>query len=262
MTAARPPVGSAARRSPMPQRRDVDATLALALEGYEFISRRCRRYGTDVFETRLLLRRTICMRGADAARIFYDPDRFTRRGVMPRRVQKTLFGQGGVQGLDGDAHRDRKQLFMSLMTPDAISDLAALTAQRLREHILCWQRTDKVVVFDEVGRILCGAVCAWAGVPLADAQLQRRTDDLRAMIDSPARVGPAHWAGRRARTRAERWVGDSIEQVRHGVLQAPEGRALHAIACNATPAGGCSTPMWPRSSCSTCCGPRWRSTGS
>lgn len=46
----------------------LDSSLALLSEGYTFVSRRCERLETDVFETRLMLRRAICMRGEEAAR--------------------------------------------------------------------------------------------------------------------------------------------------------------------------------------------------
>jgi fatty-acid peroxygenase len=37
------------------------------LRGYEFISNRCRRYGTDLFATRIMLKKVVCMQGAEAA---------------------------------------------------------------------------------------------------------------------------------------------------------------------------------------------------
>ena len=77
---------------PIPRDKGPDSTLRLVIEGYTFISERCRRYRSDVFQTRLLLRRTICMRGEDAARIFYDIGRFQRAGAAPGRIIKTLFG--------------------------------------------------------------------------------------------------------------------------------------------------------------------------
>src|SRR3546814_8326911 len=102
---------------PIPHDLSFDSTFALLLDPYGFISKRCRRYGADLFQTRLLLRPTICMTGPEAAELFYRQDLFARRGATPGRIQKTLLGQGGVQGLDGEAHRHRKQIFMSLMTP-------------------------------------------------------------------------------------------------------------------------------------------------
>ena len=84
--------------SRIPRDESVDGTLGLLRDPYGFVRKRCQRYGADLFETRLLLRRTICMTGPEAAQLFYDPDRFRRRGAMPGRVRRTLLGVGGVQG--------------------------------------------------------------------------------------------------------------------------------------------------------------------
>lgn len=92
----------------MPRGTRLDSTLALLRDPYGFIARRSRRFQSEVFETRLLLRETICMTGPRAAELFYDEERFMRRGATPGRIQDTLFGRGGVQGLDGTAHRHRK----------------------------------------------------------------------------------------------------------------------------------------------------------
>lgn len=80
-----------------------DSTLALLREGYTFIGARCDRLRTDAFSTRLVLTRAICLRGADAARLFYSSDRFTRVDAMPRSVLHLLQDTGSVQLLD--AHR-------------------------------------------------------------------------------------------------------------------------------------------------------------
>ena len=45
---------------------------ALLHEGYSHITNRCRRLGSDVFETRLLAQATVCMQGPEAARAFYE----------------------------------------------------------------------------------------------------------------------------------------------------------------------------------------------
>jgi fatty-acid peroxygenase len=60
-----------------------DETLALLAEGYDFIPERCRRNRSDIFETRLMLARVVCMVGEEAAEVFYEPDRFTRKGALP-----------------------------------------------------------------------------------------------------------------------------------------------------------------------------------
>jgi fatty-acid peroxygenase len=198
----------------IPRDKSFDSSLSLFLEGYNFISKRCARYQSDIFETRLMLQKAVCMRGEEAARIFYDTDKFQRNGAMPKRARKTLVGEGGVQTLDDEAHRLRKQMFMSLMTPEGIGKLAALTTEQWRAYLDKWEKIKKVVLFHEVEEILCRAVCLWAGVPLKESEVRKRTNDFGSMIDSPAAIGPRHWKGRLARRRAEKWIGNIIEQIR------------------------------------------------
>ncbi|MER8545794.1 hypothetical protein [Mesorhizobium sp. M0684] len=95
---------------PIP-RAAFDSTLALLREGYDFISARCRRMNTDIFATRLMLRPAICVRGAEAAEMFYGGDHFTRIGAMPQTTLRLLQDKGSVQALDGAAHRHRKARF-------------------------------------------------------------------------------------------------------------------------------------------------------
>ncbi|RZU77634.1 fatty-acid peroxygenase [Micromonospora kangleipakensis] len=216
--------------SSIPVDRSPDSTLAFLREGYRFIGDRCERYGSDIFQTRLLLEPTICLRGRPAAELFYDNERFRRRGAMPMRAQRTLTGVGGVQGLDDAAHRARKAMLMSVMTPVAIRQLGQLIDDEWRARIPAWERSGPVVLHDEVARMLTRAVCAWAGVPLADSDVARRTAELHAMIEAPAAVGPRYWRGLLGRRHGERWAGDVVDRARAGTLPAPEGSALRVIA--------------------------------
>jgi fatty-acid peroxygenase len=214
----------------MPRDRAPDSTLALLREGYRFISRRCDRYGGDAFQTRLLGRRTVCLRGRDAARLFYDTDRIERHGAAPGRIRKTLTGVGGVQGLDGPEHRDRKRMFMSIMTPARIGALGDLFERRWRDRIPAWRRAGRVVLHDEVGWLLCRAVHDWAGVPLDAHDLRSRTGQLQAMIAGPAGIATGYLRGRLARVAAERTIADQVRRVRAGELNPPPGSALRIIA--------------------------------
>ncbi|CAD7025760.1 cytochrome P450 [Pseudorhizobium halotolerans] len=216
--------------SRIPRDRSFDSTLALLLDPYGFISKRCRRYGADLFQTRLLLRPTICMTGPEAAELFYRQDLFARSGAAPGRVQKTLFGQGGVQGLDGEAHRHRKQMFMSLMTPERIEALKELTAEWWRTYAQKWTTMDRVILYDEVQELLTRAVCAWVGVPLPEAEAGRRAAELTALFDYAGSVGPKHWWSRLSRRRCESWIEGIVEQIRAGDLSPPEGSAARVIA--------------------------------
>ncbi|MFD6568250.1 cytochrome P450 [Micromonospora profundi] len=214
----------------LPVDRSPDSTLAFLRAGYRFIGERCDRYDSDAFQTRILLTPTICLRGRSAAALFYDPDRFQRRNAMPLRVQRTLTGRGGVQGLDGPRHADRKAMFMSIMTSDNIRRLGQLFDDEWRIRIPAWEAAGPVRLYDEMGRLLTQVVCAWAGVPLATSQIDSRAVELHAMIEGPAMVGPRHWRGLLARRRAERWIGDLVERARVGTHPASPGSALQVIA--------------------------------
>lgn len=222
---------------PIPRDPSFDSTLALPLDGYAFIMKRQARLQSDLFETRLLLQKTICMSGAEAARLFYDNERFVRKGAMPRRIQLTLIGRGGVQGLDGDAHRARKRLFMALMTPESIARLLALTAAEWGRALPSWEQRRRVVLFDELQPILCRAACRWAGVPLLEEEVGRRTAEMAAMIDGAGGIGLRHWRARRARRRAEAWARTRIEAIRADRLPAEPESAAARIAAHRDPRG-------------------------
>lgn len=216
--------------SQIPKDRSLDSTLALAFDGYKFISKRCQRYQSDIFQTRLLLEKTICFKGEGAARIFYDLEKFSRKDAAPERVKKTLLGQGGVQGLDGDAHRQRKQMFMSLMADERIKQLADLTSEQWGIYAEKWEKMEKIVLFNEAQAVFCRAVCAWAGVPLQESEVEQRTNDIAAMIDGSGAVGPKHWRGRRGRKRAERWIEGIVGRIRTHQLEVAQESAAHVVA--------------------------------
>lgn len=152
----------------------LESSLALLGEGYPFIRDRCARLHSNVFQTRLLLQNTICLSGEDAARLFYDERYLQRAHAMPRMLIKTLVGQGGVQGLDGEAHRHRKRMFLQLLDGAAVEKLVSLAEQAWRQAIGEWQARPEVRLMTEVQLILTEAVCRWAGVPLAPAEREIR----------------------------------------------------------------------------------------
>lgn len=219
-----------AGQRPLPHDSRFDSTLALKRDPYRFIAKGCRRVGDDVFETRILLRRTICMSGPEAAELFYDVERFKRQGAAPLRLQATLFGKGGVQALDDERHYHRKRMFLGLMTPERIRRLGELSDEWWRIYAQRWEKAGKVELYRQAREVLCRAVFAWAGVPLAESDVDLRTTELTALFDSAGAVGPRHWHGLLARKRAERWAAGLIDQIRDGVLDVPEQTAVRVIA--------------------------------
>lgn len=207
----------------------IDSTIALGLEGYRFISSRCRSAGADSFSCRLLFRKAVCISGPGAAELFYDTSCFRRHGVAPRRIRKTLLGDGGVHGLDAAAHRHRKAMFLSVLGPQCLEPLRRRLQDVWMHAGASWSgRT--IDLFAEARRRLFRAVTGFAGVPFAEAEVESRSSDLMAMVDAFGAVGPRHWRGRLARRRSERWIADIIEQTRRGTLAAAPGSALAVIS--------------------------------
>ncbi|MFC0711917.1 hypothetical protein [Azorhizophilus paspali] len=161
----------------IPRNKGLDSTLALLHDPYRLIARRCRLHGSDLFETRLLLQKTLCMSGAEAARLFYDPERFVRQGAMSPWLQKTLFGVGG-EGLDGEAHRHRKHMFVALlMDSERVARLVETVHGQWQTYARGWERMEKVVLYDVLQDMLTWAVCAWAGILLAEEEAGPRARD-------------------------------------------------------------------------------------
>jgi fatty-acid peroxygenase len=207
-----------------------DSSLALLSDPYRFIGDRCRRFGTDLFEARILLHRSVCMTGPVAGAVFYDRERFLRTGAAPEPLQATLFGKGGVQGLDGEAHRHRKAMFMSLMAPARIEALAEHSTAAWRSLGAGSGAGSHIMLYAAAQRLLTRAVCDWAGVPLVGGEIDLRTRQLVALFDSAASLGIGHLFSRLARHHAERWLTTLIEAVRSERLEAPAGCALAVIA--------------------------------
>jgi fatty-acid peroxygenase len=208
----------------------TDRTLALLSEGYAFIPERCRQHETDVFETRIMLTRAVCMMGEEAVRVFYEPERFTRVGALPQTTLRLLQDKGSVALLDGEAHRKRKVMFLSLADPGGSERLADMMERQWRARIGRWESMDRVVLFREAEEIFCRAAYEWAGVPLTESEVGRRTREFSAMIEGAGSVGPRNWYGQLLRARTERWIRDLIEKVRARELDVPEESAAHIIA--------------------------------
>lgn len=226
-----------AETRPIPRDRGVDNTLALMTEGYRFIPNRMRQLKTDVFQTRLLGQTAVCIAGEEAARVFYDESKFRRRGAVPKRVQKTLMGEKAIQTMDDAAHKHRKQLFMSLMTPERLRLLNIYVTEEWRSAVERWSTMEEVLFFKEVEELMMRVACRWAGVPLRENEVEMRSRDMGALIDSFGAAGPRHWKGKTARKQSEDWIEKIVKAVRKGKLQAPNGTALQAMAWYKQPNG-------------------------
>lgn len=215
----------------IPRDQKFDNTIPLLFsEGYEFISNRCRRYGTDIFSTRIMLRRAFCTQGKEAAEQFYSPGRFTRRGALPLFAVTLIQDLGSVMMLDEEEHRRRKEMFLSLVTPEKLQHLAELTAFHWWAQAREWQGTRNITLLHEAYLPLCAAICEWSGLRLKDHTIRRRAAEFEAMIDGTGSIGPRNWRGHVMRARTERWMRTVVRGIREGRIRVPEGCAAQVIS--------------------------------
>jgi len=73
-------------------------------------------------------------------------------------------------------------------------------------------------------------VCAWAGVPLLEAEVNQRTRDLAAMIDGAGGVGLRYLRARWGREQSEQWIEMILDNIRAHELEVPENSAAYAFA--------------------------------
>ncbi|HWQ78902.1 MAG TPA: cytochrome P450 [Anaerovoracaceae bacterium] len=215
----------------------LDKTLSLMREGYLFIKNRTDKFQCNMVATHLMGEKVICMSGEEAAKLFYEPERFQRKSAAPKRVQKTLLGENAIQSMDGDAHIHRKHLFLSLLTPPDRKRLTEFVIKEMEAAIRRWEVRKSIVLFDEGNEILCKAVCLWAGIPLRKSEIRKRAEDFSLMVDAFGAVGLRYWKGKMARSRAEEWIKKIIEDVRSGKLKAEKDTALYNIAFFKEPDG-------------------------
>ncbi|MTE22218.1 cytochrome P450 [Streptomyces sp. TRM43335] len=209
----------------------VDSTLSLFTRGYAWLPDRARRAIGPLVRARLLGRHAVALRGPDAVRFLYDERHVRRHGALPEPVKSTLFGHGAVHTLDGEAHRVRKAMFLSLLTSrDGIDALVDRTVEAWDTAAARWAGSERVVLFDAAAEVLTEAVCRWAGVPLPNSGPGPLARDLVAMVDGFATLGPRHWRARLARRRREDRLARLVEEVRDGSATVPEGSVVEVVA--------------------------------
>lgn len=195
----------------------LDSTASLLATGFSWLPSRWRRSGQSAVRARLLGKPAIALRGPDAIPYFYDEQHVRRSGAVPKAVQKTLFGEGAVQTLDGDEHRVRKAMFLGILTdPNRVDALVRRTAEAWDDAARRWISEPSVVLFDEAAQVITRAVCGWAGVPLDDKDVPLWAKQFVATVDGFATPTVRHWQARLARKRLEGWLTRLIVATRNG----------------------------------------------
>jgi fatty-acid peroxygenase len=200
----------------MPRDSLLDSTFALQADPYGFISKRCRLFRSELFEARIMLRRTICMTGSQAAELFYDSQFFQHTEAAPEPLHA--------------------------IGPDAVEALAERVRAQWLEEAAQWTPDSTVVLYDAAQKVLTRAVCEWSGVPLAEHEEDRRMHDLMPLFDSAARGGLNPLRARWARQRAEHWLTGVLKAVRSCDLSPPTDSVLMEVAERRDADGAFLTP--------------------
>ncbi|QCQ15146.1 cytochrome P450 [Enterococcus avium] len=200
-------------------------------EGYLLLSELRKEANAPVVKARLLNKEVIAIYGKEAAKKFYDPRNFKREGAMPKIVLKTLFGENGVQTLDGQAHEHRKTIFMDLMTPKRMEEYHRILDKNLTQKLD--RQQGQFELFDLAKDVLFRSICEWAGIDLS--QLTKKEVDQLAeyqisMISSAVTDPATHIKGVDNRKKSEKWAQSLIENARINPVAGKEDVALYAFA--------------------------------
>ncbi|MGH1832959.1 cytochrome P450 [Enterococcus gilvus] len=212
-------------------------------EGYLLFSTLREEANAPVVKARLLNKEVIAVYGQEAAKKFYDPNNFKREGAMPKLVLKTLFGEEGVQTMDGKSHEHRKTIFMNLMTPKRMEVYHQIVDKNLSEKLD--QQQGEFDLFDLSKDVLFRSICEWAGIDLSKIpkeEVEQLADYQISMISSAVTNPATHIKGVENRKKSEKWAQSLIEDARIHPVANKEEVALYALA-NATDEQGELLPI-------------------
>jgi len=214
----------------IPTENIIAGGLGLIKEGFPFIMNRRIKFKSDIFKMSIPGLDVICFGGEDAAKTFYDTEKFIRKGAVPPPIQKTLTGEQAIHTTDAREHHHRKAMFMSLLTDPNIERLQDLLREELEKASLVWQSIPRIVLFRESAEVLSKAICKWAGVPVSDEQAVHAARSFVTMVDAFGSLGPRNFRGRKARKNMEQWISSLISDVRSGKLAVDRQSALYVCS--------------------------------
>ncbi|MGV3704445.1 MAG: cytochrome P450 [Arcticibacter sp.] len=214
----------------IPRENILAGGLGLINEGFPFIMNRRIKHKSDIFKMSILGFDVICFGGEDAAKTFYDPQKFVRKGAVPPPIQNTLTGKNAIHTRDAHEHQHRKAMFMSLLNDGNIGSLQDLVREELAKASAVWETIPRIVLFREAAEVLAKAICRWAGIPVTDEQAVHAARSFVAMVDAYGSLGSRNIRGRKARKEMEKWISAVISDLRSGKLEAEKQSAVYVCA--------------------------------
>ena len=210
---------------------EIKVKLTELVPSYTLLSEWRQKADAPVVKGKAFNKEIIAMYGTDAAKKFYDPKNFKREGAMPEVVLNTLFGQDGVQTLDGEEHHHRKNIFMDLMTPERMDEYHKILDEKMTEAFEAEQGTFEL--FGLARKVLFKAITEWAVINL-DNLTDEEINDLSkyqiTMISTSFTSPVDHVKGVSDRKKSEEWAQELIKEARENPVPGKEDVALYAFA--------------------------------
>ncbi|GEK92168.1 cytochrome P450 [Alkalibacterium kapii] len=200
-------------------------------KGYDLLGELRKDADSSVVKGKFLTEEFITVCGEEAAKTFYDPTKFKREGAMPKPVIKTLFGENGVQTLDGKAHEHRKNYFMDLMTPERMEDYRKILDEKLTEKMDSIH--GKFELFDIANEVLFRSIAEWSGINLAnydEEKIKKLADNQISMISGAVTSPKDHLEGVSDRKESEEWAKELLKEARKNPVPGKEHLALYTFA--------------------------------
>lgn len=211
-----------------------DSTFDFLTHGYLFADRirdRLRPSGDEALPIRVFGREGALVSGLKGVRLFYDDNAIKRHGAMPATISDALFGRGSAHGLDGEQHRHRKALLVSLAFDGGQVDrLMPLIERQWTRYRAQWTSDGVGNVYRTANRVYGIAAMQWAGIPVDDKSGEQWADRLAQIVDAFGPASPGYLLARFNRLRCDQWARDLIERQRSGELKAEDGTALAELA--------------------------------
>ncbi|GAB3790439.1 cytochrome P450 [Virgibacillus kimchii] len=218
-------------------------TKELINKGYNLLRELREDVGAPVVQAEFLNQEIIAFYGEEATRKFYNPENFTRVGAMPKPVLKTLFGEDGVQTLDGQEHHHRKNYFMDLMTPERMEDYRKILDRNLTKELD--KQHGELELFDLSNHVLFNSISEWSGINIKkydSKKLKELAHNQISMISGAVTSPKDHIKGITDRNDSEKWAQELIKEAREHPVSEEENRALYVFA-NATDLDGELLPV-------------------
>lgn len=200
-------------------------------QGYHMLGELRKEVNAPVVKAKIFNKEAIVIYGKEAAKVFYDPRNFKRKGAMPKIVINTLFGKKGVQTLDGAEHHHRKAIFMDLMTPERMEEYHLILDKNLANALD--NQHGQFELFDLSKQVLFTSICEWAGINLSELsykEINQLADYQISMISGTVTSPIDHIKGVENRKKSEKWAQELIESARKNPVPGKENIALYAFA--------------------------------